>query len=107
MLDIKLIRNNEKKVKQALEKRGIDVNFDEFLILEKERRKLIGKGEGLKAEKNRVSSLIPKMKKNNEDVSEIFLEMKKISQKTKEIDQKLSSVDSKINDFIKNLPNMP
>ena len=107
MLDIKLIRENPEYVKTSLAKRNYDVDFTDFLNLDKKRRELIAKTEELKAKKNKASAKIPIMKKNNEDVSVVLEEMKDISNKVKGIDLELGEVQSELNYFVSKLPNIP
>ncbi len=107
MLDINLIRENAKYVSQALLKKGIEVDFDELLEWDKQKRELIFETENLKAKKNKVSGQIPAMKKNNEDCTELFEEMKKIAEDIKESDVKIAQLDDKMFSFLSSLPNMP
>ncbi len=107
MLDINLIRNNTKQVKTALAKRNYEVDFSAIIALDDKRKALIFKSEQLKAEKNKVSALIPQKKKAGEDINELLIDMKAISNKTKEIENELSEVKKKIQAFLEVLPNIP
>lgn len=107
MLDIQLIRTEPEKVQAALAKRGYEVDFDEFLAKDKERRQIISSGEQLKARRNRVSGQIPVLKKKGEDVSEILKEMKEVSDAIKESDARLDELQKEQKDFLESLPNLP
>lgn len=107
MLDLNLIRKDAEKVRDGLKKKLFEVDFTELLAWDKERRELIGESEGLKAQKNRVSSEIPRLKKEGKDVQPIFEEMKRISERVKEIDARINELEEKINDFLSRLPNIP
>jgi seryl-tRNA synthetase len=107
MLDINLIRGNADFVKEGLKKRELDVDFTELLEWDKSRREKITIGDQLKALRNRVSSEIPKLKKQGEDISEKLKEMKKTSDDIKKIDVELTDLTSKINNFLIGLPNIP
>ena len=63
MIDINLIRNEPKKVEQALAKRGFDFDSAYFLELDEKRRKLLTEIENKKAERNKASALVPQLKK--------------------------------------------
>ncbi|HHW31793.1 MAG TPA: serine--tRNA ligase [Clostridiaceae bacterium] len=106
MLDINLIRKEPEKVKNSLLKRNFEVDFSELLSWDKERRELIVETEKLKAQKNKVSAEIPRLKKQGQDVQPIFEEMKSIAEKIKDIDDKIENLETKINDFIIALPNI-
>jgi seryl-tRNA synthetase len=107
MLDIQRIRNNPEEVRLALKKRLYDVDFSELLSWDQKRRGLISESEALKAKKNKVSSEIPMLKKQGKDVTELFAEMKEISDSIKKMDDELKIVEDKINSFIAALPNIP
>ncbi|HEX7715405.1 MAG TPA: serine--tRNA ligase, partial [Bacillota bacterium] len=55
MLDIKLVRNDPAKVREAMAKRGANVPLDQFLALDEERRKKLVEVEQLKNRRNVVS----------------------------------------------------
>ena len=107
MLDINMIRNKPDEVKSALLKRMDNVDFSELLQWDKERRTQISQTEELKAQKNKVSSLIPKMKKEGKDVQGQLDEMKKIAEDIKDKDRAIRELDEKINNFLAGLPNIP
>jgi seryl-tRNA synthetase len=83
MLDINLIRSNPDMVREKLARKGYEVNFAEFLELDANRRQLIGETERLKAEKNKTSAEIPKLKKEGLDTTEVMARMKQVSDQTR------------------------
>ncbi|HBR03563.1 MAG TPA: serine--tRNA ligase [Ruminiclostridium sp.] len=107
MLDIQKIRNNPEEVKKALQKRLYEVDFTELLTWDQQRRSLISKAEEKKAQKNKVSAQVPMLKKQGKDVSDLFTEMKAISDSIKVMDDELRAVEEKINNFLAALPNIP
>ena len=107
MIDINLIRNNKEEVIKKLSKRMDNVNFDEVLENDKLKRELVLKIDTLKSERNKVSAMVPVMKKENKDVTEIFAEMKKLGEEIAKGDEQIRSLDAKINDFLCRLPNIP
>ena len=62
MLDIRFIRENSELVKQKLEARGSDIDLSVFLSIDEKRRGVLQKIEVLRAERNRASDEIAKMK---------------------------------------------
>ncbi|MBU1046082.1 serine--tRNA ligase [Patescibacteria group bacterium] len=56
MIDIKLLRENPNLIKQALEKRGVDIDIEKILGLEKERRVILREVEDLRSQRNEISS---------------------------------------------------
>lgn len=65
MLDIKAIRENPQRVKDAMRSRNKDLDalVDEVLTLDAERRALIASTETMKQEQNAASRDIPRIKK--------------------------------------------
>ena len=107
MLDIKLLRNNFEEVEKALSTRNEEFDLSKFKDLDNNRRELLSEVEVLKAEQNKVSKQIPSLKKEGRDVTPIFEEMKKISDKVKELDAKVTEVETELNDYMLTLPNIP
>lgn len=109
MIDIKYIRENPDEVIERLKKKGKDAaeEIGRINTLDGERRDLIKSTEGLKAEKNKVSKLIPAYKKEGKDTAEIFSRMKEIGAIIDENDKKLREVEEELNNLMLSLPNLP
>ena len=107
MLDLNLIRSDKNFVEAALAKKGCVVDLTEVIDADRERKALKQGAEEMKAERNRVSASIPKLKKAGEPVEAVFEEMRKLGEKIAESDAKIAELDEKINDILFALPNMP
>ena len=107
MIDINRIRENPEGVKEALKKKLWDADFTELLAWDKRKKELIQFVEGNKAEMNRLSASVPQAKKNGEDVSKIFAQVKAIAAKNAESDNELKELEEKIFNFLTELPNIP
>jgi seryl-tRNA synthetase len=107
MLDINLIRDNPALVQEKLARKGFAVDFAEFLARDEKRRQVIHATEQLKAEKNRVSAEIPKLKKEGRDVAPILERMKRIGDEIKSGDDQLADLERLQQDFLDGLPNLP
>jgi len=107
MLDINIIREDPKKVSDALAKRDFHIDFTELLEFDGKRRDLIQTGERLKARRNHVSGEIPRIKKQGGDVEGLIAEMKETGERIRESDALLSECESKIKSIMDALPNMP
>ena len=96
MLDIKYIKENPEDVIERLARKGKDAREDiaRILELDGQRRAMIAETEALKAEQNKVSKEIPKLKKEGKDVAPIFAEMKELSDKAKANDLKLRDIET-------------
>ncbi len=109
MLDIKIIRENPEKVKEALKTRNADYDsfIDEILEIDEKRRKISTETDALKAEQNKVSKQIPVMKKNGENTDAVMAEMKEISEKIKDANAVISELEAKQKDTLLSIPNIP
>lgn len=107
MLDIKILRQEPEKIKQALINRNSDLDITPAIELDKKRREILAVVEAKKAKQNEISKKIPQMKKNGEDVAPIFAEMKELSNEIKEDDDKVREIDEKLRDFMLKIPNIP
>ena len=109
MLDIKRIRADAEAVKTAMRNRNkpMDDKIDEILKIDEERRAISTQTDELKAKQNKVSKLIPQYKKEGKDVTEIFAEMKEISDKIKADDQKIAELEDRQRSILLEIPNIP
>ncbi len=107
MLDINLIRQNPDYIKAGLKKKGVDVDFTDFLAKDAKKKELTGEVEKLKAQRNTNSALVPTYKKEGKDVSELIATTKKIGEEIAELDNKIAEIDSEMTKFMLSLPNMP
>jgi len=107
VLDIELIREKTEEVEAALLKRMDRVDFTELLAWDRARRALIAEGDGLKAERNRVSAQVPILKKEGKEIGGTLAEMKRVSDRIKELDGQRTLVESQIREFLAGLPNIP
>ena len=109
MFDIRLIRSDPDRVKQAMKTRNknMDAAVDEVLKIDAQRREILAKADGMKAQQNAASKQIPKIKKEGGDVSAIMAEMKALSEQVKECDAKLSELEKAQSDLLLGFPNMP
>lgn len=109
MLDIKLIREDPDGVCERLRAKGREAEQDIKRILELDtlRRTMISENEAKKAEQNRQSKLIPAMKKEGRDTTEVFASMKALSDAIKANDAALQDVENEYTSLMLGLPNLP
>lgn len=107
MIDINRIRNNKEEIEKALLKRMDNVNLDELLALDKEKRKIGTLTDEYKAQRRRVSDAIPQMKKEGKNIEDTVAEMKELGDKIDEGMAKYNELDERIFEIIACLPNIP
>ncbi|PLX84396.1 MAG: serine--tRNA ligase [Desulfuromonas sp.] len=106
MLDLKYLRDNLDEAEKRLAARGEAVSCSAFRDLDRQRRDLLGETESLKAEKNRVSSVIGKTKDKSQVQGEIA-RMKEVSVRIKGLDEELKAVEEELQDLLLTIPNLP
>lgn len=74
---------------------------------DEKRREVIQKVESMKAEQNKLSKQVPQMKKNGEDTTELFKNLKKLSDDIKSMDDDLKNIDEEIREYLMEIPNTP
>lgn len=107
MIALDRIRNNPDELVALYAKRGKTIDFTQLLAWDKERKEKQQVVEDLKAERNRVSAEVPKLKKEGKDVSSVLSEMKTLGETIAEKDKELAVIVDKMNDFLLRLPNLP
>ncbi len=108
MLDIKRLRTDLDSMKAAMNRRGeADIDLDEVVAMDEERRKLLQEVEQMKSEQNRVSKEIPKLKKAGEDTTGIMQQMKELSASIKDLDGKVAQIEETLQEKMLRIPNVP
>lgn len=107
MLDIKILRTEPERIKEALKKRFNDLDIEPAIELDKKRRELISEVEQEKARQNEISKKIPAMKKAGENTDTIFAEMRELSDKISKTDAEVSRIDEELRAFMLRIPNIP
>ena len=107
MLDAKYIREHLEEVRDRIALRGQTINFDQFLLIDGERRKNLQEWERLRALQKKVSDEVSKKKKEGQEASELIAEMKKVSQEMKELDVVVQEKEKALQDFLLIVPNLP
>ncbi len=107
MLDAKFVRTNPDVVREALRKRHVEANLDEFLQLDEKRRQLLAEVEQLKAMRNKESGEIARLKKAGQPADERIAAMRKVSEKIKGLDDEVRQVEEELNHMLMFIPNIP
>ena len=107
MLDLKLIREDPERVKQALARRGAADEIDELLRLDARRRELLPEIEGGKARQNRASDEIAEAKRSGGDAEQAIAEMRDLAGRIKEQERELAEVEQARSELAARLPNLP
>ena len=84
MLDLKYIRSHLDEVKEALRKRGSDIDLSAFEKMDEERRSILRTLEDLRHRRNTVTEEIATRKRDGADASEMIVAMKQVSSEIKD-----------------------
>jgi seryl-tRNA synthetase len=106
MLDLKMIIDNTEKVQEMMRLRHVNVDLREIVELDKKRRDIILKVEGLKQERNEKSKLVGKIKKEGGDPKEIIDSVGGIGEQIKAWDAEQKSVEDELKARVEVLPNI-
>jgi len=102
MLDIKFIRENQKKVKDSIKKRGLKLDLDKLLKVDEKKRKIQTELENIFAQKNKANKEIVKAK----DKKKIIADMRKIDKKGNQLKKDLKKLNQEFKDLIYKVPNI-
>ncbi len=108
MLDIKRIRSDFEDVKKSVESRGHgDFGLSELPEIDMRKREILAKVEAMRSEQNKKSKLIPLLKKEGKDTSDVMAEMKKLSEEVKALAAESDALEEQIEELLLGIPNTP
>ena len=103
MLDINFIRNNKELVEHSIkEKMYKNVNLDEILALDDQRKALLQQVEALRKERNDNTAKM----KNGKPSDELIAKGKEIKEKLSTLEADLSDFEKELNTKLKTVPNV-
>ena len=107
MLDPKYVLEHIDSVKNRLETRGQKIDLADFVRASREKKTVLKKVEGLRAEKNRASEEVARMKRDGRDPSALILEMRKVGDGIAGLENELKALEEAIRETLLNIPNIP
>lgn len=106
MIDLAYIRENPEAVRQAMLALHAEAPIDEILALDEMRRTMLVRVEELRAERNRVSKDIPRIKDKDAKQS-LIAQMRQVGAEIKEIDAELGPTEAALRAAQLSVPNLP
>jgi len=103
MLDIKYIRENSGKIKEAAKNKNIDLNIDELLVVDDKRRALQMEIDEMRAKKNKLADAAKSGKPTKEQIEEGKL----LKTKVIEIEAELKTVQEQYMALMVKVPTIP
>jgi seryl-tRNA synthetase len=107
MLDLKAIRSDPERVKEALARRGAADQVDELLALDQRRRELLPQVENAQAERKTLSKQIGEKKQAGEDAGGLMATVQGLKEQIESGKEELERVEAKLDELALTLPNIP
>ena len=109
MIDLAFVRANLPLVEEKLRARGMDpaMVLGDFAATDKERREAITQAETLKAQRNKLSEEIAKLRRSGEDASALTAQSQKLKDEFEVFDSIPAALDKQLRDLLQSLPNLP
>jgi seryl-tRNA synthetase len=107
MLDLKRIRSEPDRVREAIRFKRSDADLGRLLERDERRRQILSRSEALKHQRNESSEEIGRKRKDGADASAAIAEMKRVGEEIKVLDAQLAEVDQEIAEILASIPNVP
>ena len=109
MLDLNFVRDNLPRVEEMLRRRGTDPTavLKDFRDLDVQRRQAITEAETMKAQRNKASEDIAKLKKAGQDATAAIAQTKDLREQIQGLEKTAADLDSRLQDILAGIPNLP
>jgi seryl-tRNA synthetase len=114
MLDLNFVRENLPLVEEKLRQRGMDpaAVLKDFCEVDTQRRQAITEAETSKAQRNKASEEIAKLKKSGQDASAamaqtLISQTKDLREKIQTLEETATDLDARLRDILAGIPNLP
>jgi len=109
MLDLNFVRENLPLVEEKLRQRGMDPSavLQDFRDVDTQRRLAITEAETSKAQRNKASEEIAKLKKSGQDAGAAMAQTKDLREKISALEKTAADLDARLRDILAGIPNLP
>jgi len=109
MLDLSFVRDNLPLVEEKLRQRGMKPSevLKNFAQVDAQRRQAITSAETMKAQRNRASEEIAKLKKSGQDASALIAETKNLREQVEELGKAAEEYETRLRQILVGIPNVP
>ena len=107
MLDANLLRNDLDAVAARLADRGYGLDTAAYRALDERRRTVLQEAEALKAERNRVSEEVGRLKRAKENADHLIAQQRDMGDRLKALELAEREAEAAFRDFLAGLPNPP
>jgi seryl-tRNA synthetase len=109
MLDLSFVRDNLPMVEEKLRQRGMKPAevLKNFAQIDAQRRQAITSAETMKAQRNRATEEIAKLKKSGQDASALIAETKELREHVEELGKAAEEYETRLQQILLGIPNIP
>lgn len=109
MLDLAFVRANLPLVEEKLRARGQDpaALLGDFHAIDARRRERITEVEQLKAQRNKLSEEVGKMKRSGQDATALMEETRALKERMESLDAAASEAEEQLRTILQRIPNLP
>jgi len=109
MLDLNYVRENLPRIEEMLRHRGLDPAqvLGDFHNIDERRRNLITRAETLKAQRNRASEEIARLKKSGQDATAQVEQNKMLREQGEALEKQANEAEQLLRSLLAGIPNMP
>ena len=109
MLDLNFVRDNLPLVEEKLRQRGMNPSevLKDFAEVDTQRRQAITEAETSKAQRNKASEEIAKLKRSGQDASGAMAQTKDLREHIQALEKTAADLDVRLRDILVGIPNLP
>jgi seryl-tRNA synthetase len=107
MHDLSHFRNNLDAIAKRLATRGFQLDVAQYRELDSQRRAAVTESEQLKAEQNRASAEIGKLRSQGVDTTELQQKSRALGDSMTALDEKVKTLDESFRSLLAGVPNVP
>jgi seryl-tRNA synthetase len=109
MLDLNFVRDNPAVVEEKLRQRGMDPSavLQDFGEVDSHRRRAITEAETSKAQRNKATEEIARLKKSGQDAGAAMAQAKDLREKISELEKTATNLDARLREILAGIPNLP
>jgi seryl-tRNA synthetase len=109
MIDLAFVRANLALVEEKLRARGVDpaVALGDFAAMDRERREAITQVETLKAQRNKLTEEIAKLRRESADTTAQTEQTRTLKTQVESLEVAAATTDERLREIMQTLPNLP
>jgi seryl-tRNA synthetase len=109
MIDLSFVRANQALVEEKLRSRGLDPSaaLGNFAAVDRERRDVITQVETLKAQRNKLTEEIAKLRREGADATTQTEQTRTLKSQVESLEATAAAADERLREIMQTLPNLP